>query len=510
MALNPSLSATPIVQPQRQSISSKIGEILTLKRTMQAMKDDEATRELFRTATTREELLSGARKTSPQNFMDLTEHFSRMDTQTLQQNKVRLETQAELLKDYSAKLRVLSERAKTDPYSAKLLLPQLGTHYRDAGLDEFFLPPPDADIKYIDALSHASETAAEHARHAADQASLVEKNQKIEFDKAAEARAQEKHDIEKKGGADLMSFMDDWAGKQGLNPGTLTAEQRMTAREEFRKYQRAPVGYQSEVVKVAGKPKVAYFNPTDGKVYDPDTNQVIPNAERFYQPPGGLQGLILQNPQLQDEYFNLQRKTALARVGITNEQAAVDQAAKGITEGLYQNPSQIPQVIRGQAISKAVTDGGFFISQTDKDAVRKLNVAESILDDIEYYIRRIQEDPTDVAANMTLNGLRQATAGVFAKGVFAEVGVLTEGDVGRVKSLIPGIIKAQIMDETTREQLKELRQIIGKTRSEFGRSPKELLGGLKRDGQTTPTTTPRVIEWERDPRTGQLRIKGQN
>lgn len=189
MALNPNLSAAvQVAQPE--SILPRIGQMLTLKRTMQAMKDDEATRELFRTATTREELLSGARKTSPQNFMDLTEHFSRMDTQTLQQNKIRLETQAELLKDYSAKLRVLSERAKTDPYSAKLLLPQLSTHYREAGLDEFFLPPPDADIKYIDALSHASETAAEHARHAADQADLAAKNQQIEFDKVEEARKQ--------------------------------------------------------------------------------------------------------------------------------------------------------------------------------------------------------------------------------------------------------------------------------------------------------------------------------
>lgn len=245
MALNPSLSATPIVQPQRQSISSKIGEILTLKKTMQAMKDDEASRELFRTATTREELLSGARKTSPQNFMDLTEHFSRMDTQTLQQNKIRLETQAELLKDYSAKLRVLSERAKTDPYSAKLLLPQLSTHYREAGLDKFFLPPPDADIKYIDALSHASETAAEHARHAADQASLVEKNQKIEFDKAEEDRriaaanrSAEEHQIKITGiKPEFNAEFKEFLTSRDIDPSTLNPQSEAALRQELREIQ---------------------------------------------------------------------------------------------------------------------------------------------------------------------------------------------------------------------------------------------------------------------------------
>ena len=515
------MALAPVPQlAQPRSIGESLGEMMQLKSAVSGMK----IRDRQERATTKlgDMLKSGVDiydpdnrqdvranlSDSPELVMQLDRQLSSMDldqlqmlTQKLQQAKVSYDTQLTYRKDVADQLKLLLGHS---PESQAKLYPSLR-----AGLMKLDNPlaaelPDTFDETTL--MQFVSET--ENLESQGKQLDVVAKQTDAATKAAAEARAVEDqtrqaelHDVTMRDKNELQNFLPE-----GKTPGTATRAEMQAAITAQAAAKRAPSNLTESNITVDGK-EVKALKDDQGNYIDATTRQPITGKIGIYRPPPSttlIERLSGMSEPEQDRVLGVEgkraRQLALARAGITDAPASIAKYAKSITDGTVLNASQIPAVIRGEALAEAVTQGGFFISQADKDALRKLSTAESIVDDLEYYIKRVQDDPTDIAALATLNGLREATAGVFAKGVFAEVGVLTDQDVGRVKAIIPGVVRAITMEETTRENIKELRSLISKAKSQYSKSPRELMdgsGGGNADRNVAPTDG--VIRFERGP-----------
>jgi len=187
-----------------------------------------------------------------------------------------------------------------------------------------------------------------------------------------------------------------------------------------------------------------------------------------------------------DGYMKKLKEEAQIRAGIS--EGSVEAYVQGVAQGNVSNLSQIPQVVRAEVLAKV--GNLMIISPTDKDIIRKMDTATYLVDRLEYYSQLVSEDPTDIEAVSTLSGLRQAVAGVFAKGVFAEAGVLTEGDIKRVNSIVPGITKSILAPDIAKTQFNELRGIINKAKQNLRRPIGQVSGQAQPVVTTPPPTTP--------------------
>lgn len=173
-----------------------------------------------------------------------------------------------------------------------------------------------------------------------------------------------------------------------------------------------------------------------------------------------------------DEYMRMLTDASRARAGI--DQNTINEFVEGIAQGNVTNLTQVPQVIRGDTL--AALGNYMIISPSDRDGIRKLSTATYLLDRLEHYSKLVTADPSDVDSALTLRGLRLSVAGVFAKGVFAEAGVLTDYDIERVNALVPGITRSIFLPGTSEKQFNELRGIIDKAKNNFSKPVGQVSG----------------------------------
>lgn len=167
----------------------------------------------------------------------------------------------------------------------------------------------------------------------------------------------------------------------------------------------------------------------------------------------------------EERYMDMIAKAADARAGITA--SSIEAYVTGVATGNISNLSQIPQVARGKVLERMAAGGGFIITATDREGIRKIDMSEHILDQLELYSRRVAADPTDIEADSVLYGLRQAASGIFSKGIFAEAGVLTDSDIKRVQSLIPGVVSSAFAPGISEAKFEEMHSIIDRAKSQF-------------------------------------------
>lgn len=205
-----------------------------------------------------------------------------------------------------------------------------------------------------------------------------------------------------------------------------------------------------------------------------------------------------------EEYEEMLRGAARARAGVTDE--TVQYYVEGIAQGNITNLSQVPMVVRGEVLSQL--GNLMVISPTDREFIRKMDTAGYLLDRLEAYSELVAKDPTDIEAVATLHGMRQAVGGVFAKGVFAEAGVLTDADIGRVQAIIPGITRSALVPGVAKRQFDELRGIINKAKSNYRRPPGQISGQAKpieqqkmpgATGGSSTTTPPPNVDFVQQP-----------
>lgn len=171
-------------------------------------------------------------------------------------------------------------------------------------------------------------------------------------------------------------------------------------------------------------------------------------------------------------YMKMLTDMSRARAGI--DQESINSYVEGIAQGNVTNLTQIPQVVRGDTL--AALGNYMIISPSDRDGIRKLSTATYLLDRLEHYSKLVTADPSDVDSALTLRGLRLSVAGVFAKGVFAEAGVLTDYDIERVNALVPGITRSIFLPGTSEKQFNELRGIIDKAKNNFSKPVGQVSG----------------------------------
>lgn len=182
-----------------------------------------------------------------------------------------------------------------------------------------------------------------------------------------------------------------------------------------------------------------------------------------------------------EKYYEMIQKGAEARAGVTDD--TVSSYVNAINEGNVSNISQVPQIVRSSVLSSL--GDGFIIAPGEREGIRKIDMAGNLLDRLETYSKKVSENPGDVESALVLRGLRQAVGGVFAKGIFAEAGVLTDYDISRVQALIPSVIRSIFMPGTSEKQFAELRGIINDAKANYGRSIGSIVRG---DAPTTPPT----------------------
>lgn len=173
-----------------------------------------------------------------------------------------------------------------------------------------------------------------------------------------------------------------------------------------------------------------------------------------------------------DEYMRMLTDASKARAGV--DQNTINEFVEGIAQGNVTNLSQVPQSIRGDVLG--AIGNYMIISPSDRDGIRKLSTATYLLDRLEHYSKLVTADPSDVDSALTLRGLRLSVAGVFAKGVFAEAGVLTDYDIQRVNALVPGITRSIFLPGTSEKQFNELRGIIDKAKNNFSKPVGQVSG----------------------------------
>ena len=189
-----------------------------------------------------------------------------------------------------------------------------------------------------------------------------------------------------------------------------------------------------------------------------------------------------------EAYYDMLQRGAEARAGVNED--TVNSYVNAINEGNITSPSQVPQVVRDKVLAQL--GNGFIIAPGEKEGIRKIEMAGLLLTRLETYSKKVTEDPSDVESALVLRGLRQAVGGVFAKGIFAEAGVLTDYDIARVQALIPGITRSVFLPGTSEKQFAELRGIIEDSKKNYARSIGSILRGA---GAPTPPPNERVIDF---------------
>lgn len=185
-----------------------------------------------------------------------------------------------------------------------------------------------------------------------------------------------------------------------------------------------------------------------------------------------------------DAYYDKIRKESLARANASD--AAIDSYVNSVESGSVTNISQVPQALRADVLDRMAQKGAFVISLTDRDAIRKIDMTGHLLERLEFYSRKVSQDPTDYESALILNGLRESVSSIFAKGIFAETGVLTDPDIARVQASIPGIIRSAFVPGVSEKQFAELKEIISRAKKNVGRP----IGDVVRGKGGTVTNNP--------------------
>ena len=464
----------PIQIPKREPLTAKMSRMINLQDAIEGRRQNQAAQDIFRNTTDPNQIQTRLRQEGlVEPYMQYAEHLARLDTEQLQQVKARNDILASQRKLLAQNIEGLIH---SDPDTAKVLLPSVKKSMEVNGIpsDMLALLPDEYDPKaYQAVLNHLGEFET-HQGHLDKAADTLIKQKEEERKQAAHIAAQSKAAMEKvefrqkQTGRDpkFEAFLQNELTARGISPGSLNPQSEAQLRREvMQQFERIDDAPQSKTAQIqeyeyyAEQEKAAGRNPKGFDQWQTD------DANRRKAAPGARTVIerILKGEVDEDEYNRILSNQSLARTGFDDK--AIDAAVQNILNGNVSSLTAIPQAARAKVFQRLAEGGGLVLSQSDKDALKKLDSVDYLVNQLELYSRRLADDPTDVQAAFVLNGLREAATGLLSKGVFGEVGVLTDTDVKRVQAIIPGITRSVFMPGVSEAQFQELRALIGKVRA---------------------------------------------
>lgn len=453
----------PLQSQQPHSLMQSMGQMLSMKAAVQqlaAQKDALARQaqvaDVYKTGGTDDEIAAGLQSTGDSDeilkFRTAVRQMGLFDIQKTKENLT-------LIKDLSE---TIENVEKAEPKLQQKFWDQARTYKISLGVPEEQLPQSveEAKTRFHDAATH-TELFNKELDSQAKKLENLKRTQDASRAVLSSARDREKHAAELAGTLPteksrnfrqlfLPEFMVDRGGMPALNP-QLEAE-AMTA-FNAREGKSGSIEAQKVAAFDANPELVAKYG-SGFNGYELWQNDLIK------QRGGGINGLILRGELDPAEYDALLSRQSVARTGWNSGQmeGAVEAAVSGNLGAI----TSVPSALRGEFYRQLA--GRVIVNAKDKDVLKKMDMADHMIERMELYANMIQDDPTNVVAIDTYNGLRQASSSLFSKGVFGEAGNLSEGDVSRALSLTPGPAGNMILPESARLKFKELRGITQKAR----------------------------------------------